>query len=846
MLNKDTGAKDGAAHPNGQPQGQGLGAGVGAGAGVGTGAGAGANSASNNNTGANNYSFDFGGSWVDDNSDFNFIHAAASQAETTSPYSTSMSPLNSNFGAHALTPGNGADNNNILGALSGISKGNVDYASQLQHYQNLLMETQSMLNMKQQQQHQQVHQQVQFDQFIAPSTNPYISSPLAIDSPQTTQSSTAAAAAAAAKKRLDLLPQPRTKTRPCDHCRRRKTRCVAIPDQHSCKMCLSKNLKCTFNESNSLKRGISTNISDNNKRLKLEDIEPPPNVPVKDIHPIKDYSTMPGSSLLKKTLSLQYPRSSFYVGPTSLYDPIFIESVSLDKVDQFTISKTDCIRKVSSQIQFNLRDDFTESLYERSERDSDTVEQYIAPHGKTLIDLYFQIVHPVLPILHKKIFLEKYARTHREFGAPLLAAVYILAIQWWDLEPRLSNVKKPNVDAMFKFALKTFSEVIHRPKLSAVQAGLLLLQCQECQKVGKNWVLNSEVLALSNDLGLGLDCSNWRLPKWERGLRRRLAWAVFIQDQWSAMIEGRCSSLFIGKNWLVKDVIDEDFPEKIHDQTLGELTCNLEFGTICFKKLISLSIILNEILDTLYTPIAMESIVSIEQVLLQAKPLQLKLRNWYLNLPKFPSMKNSNNGIIPNGGLQFSYFAAEMTLHRRIISAIHYHYNNSKQQQHQLDQQTEQSKQHQVNGPTGVPIQVIDVCRKAAKSRLIAAIEFTKSLTIDHIRSFWIHSTTANLSLIGIYASLLYVTSLSNGEMLELKQLLNDYLEALERLPKWDCAAEALIKIYGVVNNIPGLSNKDDNDTATNNNNSEDHNNAANLNVLSSLMNITDHAGEAS
>ncbi|GME99268.1 unnamed protein product [[Candida] boidinii] len=365
-------------------------------------------------------------------------------------------------------------------------------------------------------------------------------------------------------------PQPRTKVRPCDHCRRRKTRCIMLPGINTCKQCESKGIKCTSSETTTLKRsysrvGPNDPNNDPNKRTRSDDpaFQPPPNIPIRDTHPVKDYSQIQGHSLLKKTLSLQFPRSSFYIGPTSIYDTILLDKIKLDKIDQFQLNKTTSVRKVAPDIRFSLRDDFTEDLYERSEADVDTVERYVAPHGQLLIELYFRTVHPSFPVLHKRVFLEKYARTHREFGAPLLAAVYILAIQWWDYDPTLSQFPKPNMAALKKLAFKTFADVISRPKLSAVQAGLLLMQCRSYND--RNWLLCSQVVALAEELGLGLDCANWRLPKWERGLRRRLAWAVFLQDKWTSLIESRPSHIIEGKNWMVRKVTNEDFPEKGND-----------------------------------------------------------------------------------------------------------------------------------------------------------------------------------------------------------------------------------------------------------------------------------------
>ena len=68
--------------------------------------------------------------------------------------------------------------------------------------------------------------------------------------------------------------------------------------------------------------------------------------------------------------------------------------------------------------------------------DLDAIERIVAPHGQSLINFYFRIVHPSFPILHKKVFLEKYSRTHREFSPPLLAAVYILTLHWWSYSTR--------------------------------------------------------------------------------------------------------------------------------------------------------------------------------------------------------------------------------------------------------------------------------------------------------------------------------------------------------------------------------------------------------------------------
>ena len=81
-------------------------------------------------------------------------------------------------------------------------------------------------------------------------------------------------------------------------------------------------------------------------------------------------------------------------------------------------------------------------------------------------------MHPSYPILHKKVFLEKYSRSYNESFPPLLAAVYLLALNWWEYDRDLSLQSKPDRDALVRLATKTSADVVYRPELSTVQAAL--------------------------------------------------------------------------------------------------------------------------------------------------------------------------------------------------------------------------------------------------------------------------------------------------------------------------------------------------------------------------------------
>lgn len=627
-------------------------------------------------------------------------------------------------------------------------------------------------------------------------------------------------------KKTKEADKPKNKTRPCDHCRKRKTKCVLIPGTNNCVQCETKSIECTYvgqaikrkppagSDEPLLKKSSQFNSYDNNRIVA-------PNVPIRDVQPVQDYSVM-NNSLLKKTLSLQFPRSSFYVGPTSyIYDLNLLNTIidsqnkhnpqspGNGKVEQINLSDSISLRKVSEDAQFILKDDQSQQSYQVMSNDVDAIEKFVAPHGQILIDLYFRIIHPSYPILHKKVFLEKYSRTHREFSAPLLAAVYVLAIQWWDYDPSLNRFPKPNIGNILKIGLNNYLlEILKRPKLSAVQAGLLLLQCKHIVRVSKDnsdesselnqasiinelgysdWVLCSQVIALAEELGLGLDCTDWKLPKWERGLRKRLAWAVYIEDKWLSLKNSRPSHIN-EINWIVNPLIEEDFPEKHGDGDLKEGSSDIDNGKKIFTKLIELSKILGEILDSFYSMKAIAILKDdVTEILKLAKPIQLNLRNWYHQLPVELQMTTvQQRKLCSNGYLQLAYFATELTLHRKIITAI---YN-----------QTLQNK--------NLPKELISVCRSAARTRLLAAIDFVRDLKPEHIHSFWHSSSASNFTLIGTFASILFISSRTKEESVFFRDQIFNYRWILKISSKgFDQVGDALTQLDLVLNHIPGLLN---------------------------------------
>jgi hypothetical protein len=387
------------------------------------------------------------------------------------------------------------------------------------------------------------------------------------------------------------------------------------------------------------------------------------------------------------------------------------------------------------------------------------VEETVGPHGPALVEIFFRIVHPSYPIVRKQAFLQRHRSGEERIGPALLAAIYLLALGWWDQEPAVSNQPKPDVPRLEYLAITTLTTAIQRPKLSAIQAGLLLLQ----RAKSNTWTLSVQLVALGQDLGLHLDCSSWWIPPWERNLRKRLAWALYMQDKWSAVMHGRPSHINAA-DWNVAALTTDDFEaEETGDPLLTPREDEapeynqLDHGRTCFMQLIGLTGIMAEVCETFYSARAKaedaRAGASASQLVLnRAKPVQIKLKDWFAKLPAECKMDHNTTltggetspAFSQQGHLHLAYFATEISIHRRIVQAL--------------------STSTSTPTTTTTPAYMLFICRSAAKTRLISALDFVNRLRPAHLRAFWFFAAPFHFALIGTFGALLQATSPAQEE----------------------------------------------------------------------------------
>ncbi|KAI0142724.1 fungal-specific transcription factor domain-containing protein [Xylariaceae sp. FL1272] len=549
---------------------------------------------------------------------------------------------------------------------------------------------------------------------------------------------------------------------PCEACVLRGSKCVVGDDEETCMSCQSRDVACSLCQSpQPRKRKLARDLVEDtnghrgspgrsdNRRLRQHASGLSSSL-------IEEMANFGGSTMLKRTLGLQNDRYSQYIGPTTDFEPSLINLSPFDPQDESLLARG-TLRKVSDDDTFLMLPDHTTPGHVHGHEDLTEIERHVAPHGRKLVDLYFEVVHPGFPIIQKNVFYEKYERNVHEFCPALLAAMYLLALNWWDQCDDLSSSQRPDVHALERLARTSIADATWRPKLSTVQAGLLLSQRPE----GDQWAPTAQLVAISQELGLHLDCTHWKIPLWERGLRKRLAWTLYMQDKWGALVHGRPSHIF-GSNWIVKPLTPSDFSEGDWDEGDTERQQEIEHGRTLFVQMIHLTQVLAEILDTFYTLQAMQNVTAAgpqgtHLVLSLAKPIQIKLKEWYSALPAAIRMDSSLQNAVPAsnplssiGYLHLAYFATEITLHRRIIRAL-------------------------ASDAQAVDPYLEHICRSAAKARLISAMDFVNRLTQQHLRAFWYFASKTNFALIGTFGSLLWATSPGREEADWYRRRLGEY-----------------------------------------------------------------------
>lgn len=437
-----------------------------------------------------------------------------------------------------------------------------------------------------------------------------------------------------------------------------------------------------------------------------------------------------------------------HLGLTTELEPLILDYLPLDQNDEGLLDASRVRRFTDDGTYLRMTDGSSNGGVESLSLSLEDVENMVTPFGPALIEKYFRNIHPTSPILLEESFRQAY---HAKGGLSpaLLASVYFVSLRWLEPGSGIQTLRRPDALRLESVACRLVNESLAHPNISTLQAGLLLSQ----KSVLFTPALIAQLVTVGFDLSLHQDCSHWKIPDWEKGLRKRLAWALYAQDKWCALTHGRPSHIF-APNWTVPELTLQDFEGAYSPKTPNDSPRSNTSGPLLFCRFVALTFILSDILDTFYTLHAAHDFAAAGEhstriILERAKPIQIRLKDWFARLPlevKMDSMAGEEGAA--NGGLHLAYFATEITLHRCIIRSI---------------------------TPSTADQYLSHICRSAAKTRLISAMDFVNRLRPQHLRSFWPSAARTNFALIGAFGILLRLTAETREEEIFYQTRLGEY-----------------------------------------------------------------------
>lgn len=189
----------------------------------------------------------------------------------------------------------------------------------------------------------------------------------------------------------------------------------------------------------------------------------------------------------------------------------------------------------------------------------------------------------------------------------LIAAIYASALPFKVHDPELvifGMYDDSLSDRLWRVVYEIILQEIHTPHLSVLQACLLYLQRLPSGSQSALadspfiWSFLGSTVALAASLGLHLEPRPWGIPTWEKRLRRRLWWAVYLEDKWRSLLIGR-PPFIRREEWDVKDLDDADFAiDGLDDADIRILFQEQQEDGAIFKSFTKLAQVVDDIHQT--------------------------------------------------------------------------------------------------------------------------------------------------------------------------------------------------------------------------------------------------------
>lgn len=311
------------------------------------------------------------------------------------------------------------------------------------------------------------------------------------------------------------------------------------------------------------------------------------------------------------------------MGPTAEQDPDIVASYKSSLVseqDEVDVEILDVHSGGSAlhdpPVHFSLiLNDFPPADNAARQVASDAIEAKVGRYGPLLVRLYFQHVHPTWPILMKATFLRQYdsfssshaQETDSTLPCSLRGVVYALGSAFWKHDASTGDSPCPFQQSdLDSHCLDSLRREMIGPTAASLQACLLLqlLRAPEGDSVESSTILAlaAQATTAAHLMGLHHDPETWRIPLSEKIQRRKLWWATFVADAWSAQAYGTPhhihADMYSTLPVEMDDVLyDEDVPVHLRHLVAGEDVVGRLDSAARFVETVKLARISRQILD---------------------------------------------------------------------------------------------------------------------------------------------------------------------------------------------------------------------------------------------------------
>ncbi|OAA60075.1 fungal specific transcription factor domain protein [Cordyceps fumosorosea ARSEF 2679] len=297
--------------------------------------------------------------------------------------------------------------------------------------------------------------------------------------------------------------------------------------------------------------------------------------------------------------------------------------------------------------------------------------------GRNLVKLYSRFVHPRYPVLSFTDLgrmLDHDTALHVPVG--IRSAVYALAAPFTFLDDELSvsnGYLGVPTDDLWDIAHRSFQRDSCFSHLSLLQLCLLMLHMPPRNFVvaepSKFWALSCSAVAIAENLGVNVEPKDWRLPREEVILRRRLWWLTYVGHTWHALVCGRPSHLH-ESNWSVSDLTEDDFEPGPDDPIIREAVA--KHIPICLAQC-ELGVIAADVLKEFYSVRAnyTESL-ALAALLSKAQRLRTRIESWRQTLPFLSkSVLELDEQEFENGApLRLQHLTLEILIFRALLRPL--------------------------------------------------------------------------------------------------------------------------------------------------------------------------------